>query len=85
MFEHPHLRLQIPPNDDIKQDFTPMTISPRQSTETSPDASSSTTDTFKLLLSVHDVLSKLQLDSEGEVIGEDDRFIDPVAEKKETE
>ena len=62
-----------------------MTISPRQSTETSPDVSSSTSNTYDLLLSVHDVLSKLQLDSEGEVIGEEDMFIDPVAEEKETE
>ena len=62
-----------------------MTISPGQSAETSPDVSSSMLDMLELLLSVRDVLSKLQLDSEGEIIGEDDMFIDPVAEKKETE
>ena len=85
MFEHRHLRPQTLPNEDIKQDFTPMTISPRQSVETSPDVSSSMSDTYELLLSIRDVLSTLQLDSEGEVIGEDDMVLDSMAEKKETE
>ena len=62
-----------------------MTISPGQSAETSSDVSFSTSDTYELLLSVRDVLSKLQLDSEGKVIGDDDMVVDPVAEKKETE
>ena len=85
MFEHCHLRLKTPPNEDIKQDFTPMTISPGQSTEISLDISSPVSNTFELLLSVRDVLSTLQLDLEGKVIGEDDIFIDPIAEEKETE
>ena len=84
MFEHRHLRPQTPPNEDIKRDFTLMTISLGQSAETSPDISSPASDTYELLLSVRDVLSTLQLDSKGEVIGEDDMFVDPVAEEKET-
>ena len=83
VFEHCHLRPQTPLNEDIKQDFTLMTISPGQSVETSPDIFSPVSDSYKLLLSVRDVLSTLQLDSEGEVIGEDDIFIDPVEEEKE--
>ena len=59
MFEHHHLRPQTPPNEDIKRDFTPMTISPGKLAETSPEVSSSTSDTYELLLSVQDVLSKL--------------------------
>ena len=85
MFEHRHLRPQTPPNEDIKRDFTPMTISPRQSAETSPDISSPASNTYELLLSVRDVLSTLQLDSEGEVIGDIDMFIDPVPEEKANE
>ena len=80
MFEHRHLRLQTPSNEDIKRGFTPMTISPGQSAKTSQDVSCSKSDTYELLLSVRDVLSKLQLDSEGEVVGEDDMSIDLVAE-----
>ena len=62
-----------------------MTISQGQSAETSPEVSSSTSDMYKLLLSVCDVLSTLQLDSEGEVIGDIDMFIDPVPEEKANE
>ena len=85
MFEHHHLRPQTPPNEDIKRDFTPMTVSLRQSAETSSDISSTSSDMHELLLSVRDVLSTLQLDSKGEVIGDDDMFIDLVVEEKETE
>ena len=85
MFEHRHLRPQTPLNEDIKRDFMPMTVSPRQSAETSPDISSPVSDTYELLLSIRDVLSTLLLDSEGEVIGVYNMFIDPVAEEKENE
>ena len=62
-----------------------MTISPGKSIETSPNMSSPTSGTYELLLSVRDVLNILQLDSDGEVIGEDNMFIDLVAKEKETE
>ena len=45
-----------------------MTISPRQLTDTSPGIFSQTFDTYKLLLSVRDVLNTLQLDAEGAVM-----------------
>ena len=79
MFEHHHLRSQTPPNEEIKREFTPMTISPGQSAETSPDMPSPTTDTYELLLSVRDFLSTLQLDSEGKVMDADDIFLDSMA------
>ena len=85
MFEHCHLKLQKPPNEETKREFTPMTISPRQSVETSPGISSLTSDTYELLLSIRDVLSTPQLDSEDEVISMDDIFIDSVAEEKAKE
>ena len=85
MFEHHHLRPQTPPNEDIKRNFTPITISPRQSADTSSDVSSSISNTYELLLSVRDVLSTLQLDSEGKVIGDENMVVDFKAEKRETE
>ena len=62
-----------------------MIISPGQSVETSPGMSSPKSDTYELLLSVRDVLSTLQLDSKGEVMGVDNIFIDSVAEEKAKE
>ena len=62
-----------------------MTISPGQSTKTSPNVSSSTSDTYELLLSVRDVLSTLQLDSKGKVIGDEDMVVNSEVEKRETE
>ena len=79
MFEHRHLRPQTPPNEDTKQDFTPMTISPGQSAESTLDMVSPTFDTYELLLSVREVLSTLQLDSKGKVMDADDMFLDSVA------
>ena len=59
-----------------------MTISSGHSAETSPNISSPMFDTYELLLSVHDVLSTLWLDSKGEVIGEDDISIDLEVDEK---
>ena len=42
--------------------------------------SSSTTDTYELLSSVRDILSTLQLDSEGEVMEVDNMFMNTIAE-----
>ena len=56
-----------------------MIISPGHLAETSPNMSSPTSDTYELLLAVRDVLSTLQLDSEGKVMGVDDMFLDFVA------
>ena len=58
-----------------------MTISPGQSTETSLDVSNPKSDIYELLLSVCDILSTLQLDSEGEIIEVDNMFMDTVAEE----
>ena len=85
MFEHYHLRPQTPPQEDIKWDFTPMTTSPGQSAETSPNISSSTMDTFALLLPVQDILSTLQLGFDGEVIGDDGMVVDFTTAKMATE
>ena len=85
MFEHYHLRPPTLPNEDIKRDFTPMTTSPGQLAKTSLDISSSTSDTYELLHSVRDVLSTLQLDSEGNVIGDEDMVVDSEVEKREIE
>ena len=52
MFEHRHLRPQTLPNEDIKRDFTPMTISLGQLAETSPDVSSSTSDECPYLYNI---------------------------------
>ena len=85
MFDHHYLRPQTPPNEDIKRVFTPMTTSSGQSVETSPDISSSPLGTLVLLLLVRDVLRTLQLDSDGEVIGNEGMVVDLKAEKMETE
>ena len=85
MFDHHHLRPQTPPSEDIKRDFTPMSTSLRQSAETSPDVSSSTLDTVELLLSVRDVLNTLQLDFDGEVIGDEGMVVDFETKKMVTE
>ena len=66
MFKHLHLWPPAPQNEEIKWEFTPMTISPRQSVEASPGVSSQTFDTLKLLLSIRDILNSLQLNSIGE-------------------
>ena len=85
MINHHHLRPQTPPNEDIKRTFTPMTTSPGQSAEASPDTSSSPLDTMELLLSVREVLSTLRLDSVGEVVSSGGMIVDPEAENMETE
>ena len=85
MFDHYHLRPQTPPHEDIKRDFTPMTTSQGQSAETSPAISSSTLDTLELLLSIPDVLSTLQLDSDREVIGDKGMVVDFEIKKMATE
>ena len=59
-----------------------MTISPGQLAEASSGISSPTSDIYELLLSVRDALSTLQLDSEGEVMGVDNMFIDSKVEEK---
>ena len=62
------LRSPTPLVEESKRDFTPMTVSPGQSADTSPGVFFPTFDTYDLLLSVRDVLSTLQLYSEGKVI-----------------
>ena len=76
MFEHLHLWPPTPPNEEIKREFTPMTISPGQSVEASPGVSSQTSDTLELLLSVRDTLSSLQLNSVGEGLDKDKMQVD---------
>ena len=72
MFKHSYLRSQTPPNEEIKREFTPITLSPGQSTDASPAISSQKSDNLNLLLSVREALSTLQLDSTGTVLGSDE-------------
>ena len=59
MFEHRHLRLQTLPNEEIKRKFTPMILSPGQSTTASPSVSSQKSDTLNLLLFVREAPTTL--------------------------
>ena len=95
MFEHLHLQPPTPLNEEIKREFTPMTISQGQSAEASLGVSSQMSNTLELLVSIRDILSSLQLNSVGEVfnigevfnrdemqvdLGEDDK-VDAVSQK----
>ena len=77
VFFVPHMMVQpwnycprspTPPIEDRKHDFTPITISPGRSIDTSSGISSQTPDIYKFLLFIYDVLSTIQIDSEGTIM-----------------
>ena len=72
MLQHHRLQPPTPLIEDTKREFTPMTISPGQSIETSPADFAQTFDTYELLLSVRDVLNILWFDLDGEVVDTDE-------------
>ena len=70
LLKHWHF-VPSPPTPPIKArkcEFNPLSISSGQSMDTSLSVSLDKSNTYEFLLSVHDVLSTLQLNFEGEVV-----------------
>ena len=62
------IRPPTPSIEETEREFTPMTISPRESIEASLGVPAQMFDTYELLLSIGGIHNTLQLDSDGEVL-----------------